>query len=150
MNTERERGHRSEHELLQPMLDWLKRRRWVLDSTIIRPEFPWQGRRVDLVTLTSTGICTAYELKLDHSRRAIEQGSLNALSFDRSIIVMAARATPRTLEHVRVLGLGFLFVDLDQRNVEMTAWPRKRVIDRTVRKRVREKLSHADGGVLNV
>jgi hypothetical protein len=57
-------------------------------DTLLATELPWHGRRVDLATLTRSGVLSAYELKLGRFGRVLEQAIYNRLSFDRSWIVV--------------------------------------------------------------
>ena len=73
-------------------------------------EFPWHGRRVDLALLTASGISAAYELKLAHNRRVIEQSYLNGVSFDRSYIVTATRLSAALFAQAESVGVGIIHV----------------------------------------
>lgn len=91
-----------------PLMEWLQRSRRVRSDTVILREFPWFGRRVDLVTLTCSGIATAYELKLNNTKRAIHQAGYNKLVFDRSYVVTLSHPTPMNLKHAHDSGVGFI------------------------------------------
>ena len=97
-----------EARLEKPLLDWLERKRRVRFNTIILREFPWFGRRIDLVTLTCSGTATAYELKLNNNKRAIQQAGYNKLVFDRSYVVTLSEPTIENLKHAREVGVGFI------------------------------------------
>lgn len=98
----------SEARLEKPLLEWLERQRRVRFDTITLHEFPWFGRRIDLVTLTCSGTATAYELKLNNNRRAIQQAGYNKLVFDRSYVVTLSEPTEEILQHARDVGVGFI------------------------------------------
>lgn len=97
-----------EARLVNPLLEWLQQRRRVRSDTIILREFPWFGRRVDLVTFTCSGTATAYELKLKNNKRGIQQASYNKLVFDRSYVVTLSEPTTENMKHARDLGVGFI------------------------------------------
>lgn len=97
-----------EERLVNPLLEWLAQRRRVRPDTIILPEFPWFGRRIDLVTLTSSRKATAYELKLNDNRRAIGQAAYNKIVFDRSYVVTTTEPTEEILKYARDAGVGFI------------------------------------------
>lgn len=102
-----------EERLVNPLLEWLAQRRRVRRDTIILRELPWFGRRVDLVTLTCSGITTAYELKLNNNRRAIRQAGYNKLVFDRSYVVTLSEPTMENLKHARDVEVGFIVIRND-------------------------------------
>ena len=102
-----------EGRLVGPLLNWLQEKRRVRCDTIILRELPWFGRRVDLVTLTCSGITTAYELKLNNNRRAIQQAGYNKLVFDRSYVVTLSEPTMENLKHARDVGVGFIVIGND-------------------------------------
>lgn len=99
-----------EEQLEQPLLDWLRRTGRIREDTIILRELPWQGRRVDLATLTRSGRLTAYELKLNGSKRAFVQASYNSASFDRSYVVTASRPVERNMAAARKAPIGIILI----------------------------------------
>lgn len=99
-----------EKQLEQPLLDWLRRTGRIREDTIILRELPWQGRRVDLATLTKSGRLTAYELKLNGSKRALRQASYNSASFDRSYVVTASRPVERNIAVARETTIGVILI----------------------------------------
>ena len=101
---------RREKQLEQPLLDWLLRTGRIREDTIIVRELPWQGRRVDLATLTRSGRLTAYELKLNGSKRALVQASYNSASFDRSYVVTASRPVQRNMAVAREATIGIVLI----------------------------------------
>ncbi len=136
-----------EEAMEAPLLVWLTRRRWIRNDTLVIRELPWHGRRVDVATLTKTGVSTAYELKLRHTRRVLEQSSLNALSFDRSCIVTASRPSQENLAQAEALGLGILLMNLATGSVELLLSPVRQDIAPTVRLRLRSKIESGAGDV---
>lgn len=101
---------RREIQLKQPLLDWLRRTGRIREDTIILWELSWQGRRIDLATLTRSGRLTAYELKLNGSKRAFLQASYNSASFDRSYVVTASRPVERNMAAAREATIGIILI----------------------------------------
>ena len=99
-----------EIQLEQPLLDWLRRTGRIREDTIIVRELPWQGRRIDLATLTRSGRLTAYELKLNGSKRAFVQASYNSASFDRSYVVTASMPVERNMAVAREATIGIILI----------------------------------------
>lgn len=133
-----------ERVLLPPLFAWLRATRRVRDDTLVVPEVRWLGRRVDLVTLTVSGVLSAYELKLAHITRALEQAVYNRAAFDRSFVVTASTPKPRALGHARDNGIGILLVR-EGRCILLTASPRIRS-DASLRQRVVRLVQHAGTG----
>lgn len=104
---------RREEQLEQPLLDWLRRTGRIREDTIIIRELPWQGRRIDLATLTRSGRLTAYELKLNGSKRAFLQASYNSASFDRSYVVTASNPVERNMAVAREATIGIILISKD-------------------------------------
>lgn len=100
----------SERALLPPLVEWLRRRRRIRDDTVLVTELPWFGRRVDLASMTRSGITTAFELKLRDNGRALEQATFNTLSFDRSYVVTATMPKNGLLGHAAEVGVGVIVV----------------------------------------
>ena len=101
---------KKEVQLEQPLLDWLRRTGRIREDTIIVRELPWQGRRIDLATLTRSGRLTAYELKLNGSKRAVLQASYNRTSFDRSYVVTASKPVDRNMAVAREAEIGVILI----------------------------------------
>lgn len=97
-----------EADMFDPFWCWLERTRRIRRDTLYARELHWVGRRIDLAILTASGALTAYEFKLNHNRRAIEQAAYNAHSFHRSYVVTATTPSPRTLELAVTHGVGVL------------------------------------------
>lgn len=104
---------KTEKDLEQPLIDWLRRTGRIREDTIIVRELPWQGRRIDLVTLTRSGRVTAYELKLNGSKRALLQALYNSASFDRSYVVTASKPVERNLAVARCVTVGVIVISKD-------------------------------------
>jgi len=138
-----------EQAMMEPLLDWLLNHGWIRHDTMLAPELPWHGRRVDLAALTRTGISSAFELKLAHTRRVLEQSSLNGLSFDRSCIVTATRPSQPNLGQAAQLGLGVILVRPDSGLVELLLRPTTQKVEAAVRLRLRRKI-HSIAGDLDV
>ena len=130
-----------EAALLEPLLSWLRGRRVLRDDTVIVSELPWYGRRVDLAILNRSNMTTAYELKLRQTRRALEQGALNSLSFDRSYIVTASKPSQRNLVQAVQLGVGVILISPDSgRASALLVAPQGRV-NPTVRNRLHSAMT---------
>lgn len=97
-----------EGALREPLLEWLQGRRYIRAQTAVAVELPWLGRHIDVATRTSGGVLSAYELKINHTRRALEQASFNRLAFHRSYIVMNSRPTDRNLRMAELSGIGVI------------------------------------------
>ncbi len=119
--------YREEAELAAPLLRYLQQRRRVTGSSLIAEQVSLHGKWIDLVTLTSTRILTAYELKLNHVSRVLEQAAANTFSVDRSYLVTASRPRENALEHAELLGVGILWVS-DDKISELVRAPRHRPI----------------------
>lgn len=103
-----------ESDMLLPLRQWLKRTRRIRPGSLIAEELSWQGRRVDLATLTLSGSSTAYELKIANNLRAIEQAAKNAHAFGRSYIVTATIPSPSTRRIAEQVGIGILAFSEDR------------------------------------
>lgn len=130
----------AEAQLMEPLVVWLRSRRQVRDGALLVEEFPWYGRRVDLAVLTPSKIATAYELKLAHNRRAIEQSYLNGAAFDRSYLVTATRPSPVNRAQAEALGVGVIFVDLGVQKVSLVLPSRRADVSAAVRTRLRNAI----------
>jgi hypothetical protein len=101
----------NENGLMQPLVSWLKTTRRLRADTVLVSELSWFGRKVDLATLTRSRCMTAYELKLNSTKRAIAQAAYNQLVFDRTFIVTAVVPTERNLAMAAQAGVGVIYVN---------------------------------------
>jgi len=124
--------------MLLPLINWLYLRQRIRAGTLVRTEFPWFGRHVDLVTLTESRLATAYELKLGALGRALEQASLNRLAFDRSYVVTASKPRPENLDLAAATGIGIIMVR--KHKVEQVLQSPRIGRDPLVRKRLLEAI----------
>jgi hypothetical protein len=77
-----------ESRMMPHLVDWLRLKRWLRPDSVVVREFPINGRRVDLVTMTRSGVLSAFELKLGGFARVLEQAAYNRQNFDKSWIVV--------------------------------------------------------------
>ena len=126
--------------MLEPLLQWLQRNRWIRQDSIVAPEFSWSGRRVDLATLTRSGVSSAYELKLSDTRRVLYQAALNAVSFDRSFIVTASQPSFDNLEQARLLGLGVLVMNRQAGRITTVLTPITQSVNVIARRRLQVQI----------
>lgn len=138
-STNRTRVLVAECDLLAPFVAWLAQHRTIRADSYVITEFPLYGRRVDLVVLTRSGVATAYEFKLCDTQRAVEQAALNAVTFDRSVIVSKSRPTARYLAQARALGLGVTLMT-GSPPPELVIRPAKQAINPIVRRRLRSRI----------
>jgi hypothetical protein len=102
--------HCNEEALTPILIDWLITQRWIRRGTVISYEVSWMGRWVDLVTYSQSGSLSAFELKLNHTRRAIEQAAANRLAFDRSYIVIGSRPTAANIQMAQEACIGIIAI----------------------------------------
>ena len=102
-----------EAQLVKPLVKWLYCRRRARADTIILLEFPWFGRRVDLVTLSCSRTASAFELKLRDNGRAVQQAAYNKMVFDRSYVVTQSKPTEEILWRAHEAGVGFILLTSD-------------------------------------
>jgi hypothetical protein len=134
-----------ESDLLVPLLQWLRTRRQVRNGSVLVQEFPWYGRWVDLALLTASGNTAAFELKLAHNRRAIEQSYLNGVSFDRSYFVTATRPSQRNFVQAASLGVGVVHISLGTGSVSLLSPPRRAAIHPRLRTKLQQALVQRRG-----
>lgn len=101
-------ANEEEAVLLEQLVAFLRRTRRIGPESHVIVEFPWNGRRVDVATLSKSLDTSAYELKLASIQRAIEQAGYNRLAFDRSWVVTRGRTGERALAEARHLGVGVM------------------------------------------
>ncbi len=96
--------------LLDPLVRWLGATQRLRREGGIFLEFPWAGRRVDVVTVGKKLRTAAFELKLGSTGRVLEQAIYNRAAFDRSYIVIAHAPGNSALEQATNCGVGVLIV----------------------------------------
>lgn len=130
----------SETEMVDPLLDWLRRKGRLRDNTLVAFELPWYGRRVDVAMLNASQTTSSFELKLRNNRRAIEQAADNALTFDRSYVVTATPPSKKNQDFAAQLGVGLLLMDLSTDTVITLRSPRAGATSSMVRSRLRRHM----------
>ncbi len=103
-----------EKEMQNPLIEWLQKNRRINPGSEIIEEMPWFGRNIDLVTVTQANRITAYELKLNSFRRAVEQAAYNRISFDRSYVVTNAYPNDSSLDLAVEAGVGVIVVTAEE------------------------------------
>ncbi len=103
-------AHAGEARLLPDLVRFLWVTRRVRESTVVLEELAWRGRRIDLATLSISGVSNAYELKLGNFGRVLEQAIYNKLSFDRSWTVVGTLPNVSNLHMAEKYGIGVLVV----------------------------------------
>lgn len=104
----------SESQMEEPFVNWLRQTRRVrYDSRILR-QFSWLNRRIDIVTMTISGIVASYELKLHNNTVAIEQAAKNAHAFQRSYIVTMTKPSLRNRQLAATHGIGIIHMTDDR------------------------------------
>jgi hypothetical protein len=134
-----------ESDLMEPLIRWLRTRRYVREDSVVAEEFPWQGRLVDLAVMTRSGTTSAFELKLFHTRRALQQSALNSMAFDRSYVVLRTQPLGSNLLHASHLGIGVIVVALESGTVRQLVAPKAHVAHSAARLKLRSAL-RARGG----
>jgi hypothetical protein len=113
-----------ERRMVASVLRWLLNIGWLGSASLAAFEVPWRGRRIDLVTANGKGQLTAFEFKLDGTRRVFEQAMYNSISTHRSFVVSGARPSHEYRELAEAHGLGLIVVngrvDLLQRSALKT------------------------------
>lgn len=132
-----------ERKMVASVLRWLLNVRWLGSASRAAFEVPWRGRRIDLVTTNGKGQVSAFEFKMDGTRRALEQAMYNSISAHRSFIVSAARPSSDYRALAQTHGLGIIVVngkvDLLQRSALQTPDPR---LMRDLRSKTLTRLEH--------
>lgn len=123
--------------LLPPLMVLLNATGRIRPDTYVLYEFPWHGRRIDVVTLTRSGVLSSYELKLGGFGRVTEQAVYNGMSFDRSWVVVDRFPTTANLEMARSQQLGVVVVRGSARVALHAAKTRN---DLVLRQRLRRKI----------
>lgn len=139
-------GPWSESDLYEPLLQWLVARRQLNDESVLAIELPWHGRRVDVAIASKSGATSAFELKLRHNRRALEQSYLNTVTFDRSYLVTATTLGAENLGRAATMGVGVVVCSLRLRQLRLIIPPRVGGIDPRVRTRLRQQIVRRRAG----
>jgi len=109
-------------------------------GAIVATELAWNGRRVDLATLSRSGVASAYELKIGSFHRVLEQAMYNRLAFDKSWVVVSGMPLSKNLEQAVENGIGVLYLSDRLRVLSAAA---TQAVSRTVRQRLRSKFAEA-------
>lgn len=131
----------SESDLYEPLLQWLVARRQLNDESVLATELPWHGRRIDVALASKSGATSAFELKLSHNRRALEQSYLNTVTFDRSYLVTATTLGAENLSRAAAMGVGVVVCSLPVGQVRLVVPPRVGGVDPRVRTRLRQQIA---------
>lgn len=99
-----------ESRMMPHLVDWLRLKRWLRPDSVVVREFPINGRRVDLVTMTRSGVLSAFELKLGGFARVLEQAAYNRQNFDKSWIVVGNSPRPSNVDEAARFGVGIIVV----------------------------------------
>lgn len=99
-----------ESRMMPPLVEWLRSMRWLRADSVIMRELPVNGRRVDLVTMTKSGVMSAFELKLSGFGRVLEQAIYNRQTFDRSWIVVGNHPRQSNVDQAQRFGVGIIVV----------------------------------------
>jgi preprotein translocase subunit Sss1 len=93
------------------LLRWLLNVGWLGSASMAAYEVPWRGRRIDLVTTNGRGQLTAFEFKMNGTRRVFEQAMYNGISAHRSFVVSAVRPSKEYQDLAKEHGLGLIVVN---------------------------------------
>jgi hypothetical protein len=135
-----------ESRMMPPLVGWLQRKRWVRADSVVMREVPVNGRRVDLVTMTKSGVMSAFELKLGGFGRVLEQAVYNRQTFDKSWIVIGNHPRQANLDQAERFGVGIIVVR--ESNPAVLLRPGSAVCGGQSRQRARLKLM--ESGVIHV
>jgi hypothetical protein len=100
-----------ERKMVASLLRWLLNVGWLGSATMAAYEVPWRGRRIDLVMTNGRGQLTAFEFKIDGTRRVFEQAMYNSISTHRSFVVSAVRPSVEYQALAEEHGLGLIVVN---------------------------------------
>jgi hypothetical protein len=132
-----------ERKMVADVLRWLLSTRWLGSASRAAFEVPWRGRRIDLVTTNGKGQVSAFEFKMDGTRRVFEQAMYNSISTHRSFIVSGARPSHEYRSLAEAHGLGLIVVngrvDLLQRSTLKTPNPH---LMRELRRKTLTRIGH--------
>lgn len=104
----------SESQMEEPFINWLRQTRRVRHDSRILRQFSWLGRRIDIVTMTISGIVSSYELKVYNNTIAIEQAVKNAHAFQRSYIVTMTKPSLRNCQLASTHDIGIIHMTDDR------------------------------------
>lgn len=110
-----------ERTLEVPLVRFLMASSRVRHDSVVVHELAWNGRHVDISTLTNSGVLSAYELKMGNTGRAIEQAIYNSMSFDRSWIVMDRKVTPSNENLCALHRIGIIIVSEHRTYIQRAA-----------------------------
>lgn len=111
---DRTQFHSGEGAMLPDLMRWLIGTGRVRERTRVALEVPVHGRRVDVATMTSRGVTSAFELKIGSFQRALEQAAYNRSTFHRSWVVTANMPKEAGLGWARRLGVGVIVIKEDR------------------------------------
>jgi len=100
-----------ERSMVASLLRWLLNVGWLGSASMVAYEVPWRGRRIDLVTTNGRGQLTAFEFKMNGTRRVFEQAMYNGISAHRSFVVSGARPSAGYQVLAEEHGLGLIVVN---------------------------------------
>lgn len=116
---------RHEQSLLRPVLLGLLRLRWLSQMSLADTEVQWHGKRIDLAFIPRTAGAdpVAIELKVDDTRRAIEQASLNRYLTPSSWVATWTPPSERLIQHAGDEQVGLFLVS--ERGLYPLLYPRR-------------------------
>lgn len=126
-----------ESKMMPILVDFLRRRNWIREDTLLARELPINGRRVDLAVYTRSKVSSAFELKIGGFSRVLEQAHYNRLSFHRSWIVVPNLPRQQNLAEARKFGIGVIVIEDDI--VKTILHPARSSADRVSRLRVEDR-----------
>jgi len=127
-----------ESRMMPPLVGWLRDRRWLREDSIVVRELPINGRRVDLVTMTRSGVIAAFELKLGGFARVLEQAAYNRHNFDKSWIVIGSQPRLPNIDEAARFGVGIIVVS--GAKITVVLRPGHSTSDPQARSRLRRRL----------
>ncbi len=92
-----------------PVFQKLDRSGQLPPGTVLVCELPVHGKYIDAVSLSPSGILTAFELKFGSGTRAMRQADLNRHYVDRSYVVLGRPPSPASLAVADATGVGVLY-----------------------------------------
>lgn len=128
-----------ESKMMPHLVVWLRSQRWLREDSLVVREFPINGRRADLITMTRSGVISSYELKLRGFGRVLEQAVYNRHSVDRSWVVVGSMPRTENVREAVRFGIGVIVVSADRPRVIVR--PGHSDFDKEARNRVGTKLA---------